>query len=290
MPSSHEKPLPEKQLFVQPGCDLTDPVETRAFYDLSREQIRARWQDAQGREILKTWRDSGFQREALTSLIGKLQGQLDLRGIPLPGADLSVRDLTRMDFFYADLSNAKLQRSDLSHSYLSEADLRGTDLSWIKLDEYTLWDGVRISQGTAILGVQWGKGNWTFAGFVARRIEQTNLVEHLKRVRPHLAWFLRVTSAYGESLGRWLFCCLVILLGFSGAIFWGPFFTKSGAENYAPSFLEALYFSVITFTTVGFGDYTPLPGFGQIIVATEAIVGYVMFGVMLVILTRKVAF
>lgn len=36
---------------------------------------------------------------------------------------------------------------------------------------------------------------------------------------------------------------------------------------------EALYFSAVAFSTLGFGDITPLPGYGRLIAAVEAILG-----------------
>ena len=44
------------------------------------------------------------------------------------------------------------------------------------------------------------------------------------------------------------------------------------------SFVDAIYFSVVTFTTLGFGDLQPLPG-GRIFAAIQALSGYVYLGI-----------
>lgn len=51
---------------------------------------------------------------------------------------------------------------------------------------------------------------------------------------------------------------------------------------------NALYFTVITLTTVGFGDFIPLSYFGKMIVVLECLTSYVMFGLMIGLMARGV--
>src|SRR3989339_114539 len=41
------------------------------------------------------------------------------------------------------------------------------------------------------------------------------------------------------------------------------------------SFLSALYFSIVTFTTLGYGDIRPVAPFGQLLVIIEVLIGYI---------------
>lgn len=51
-----------------------------------------------------------------------------------------------------------------------------------------------------------------------------------------------------------------------------------GSEIDKPtSFWTAIYFSIITWTTVGYGDYAPMESI-QMVAAVEALLGYVFFG------------
>ena len=50
-----------------------------------------------------------------------------------------------------------------------------------------------------------------------------------------------------------------------------------------------LYYSVVTFTTLGFGDVTPLTRLSATIVMIEVVVGYLMLGILISILATKVA-
>ena len=47
------------------------------------------------------------------------------------------------------------------------------------------------------------------------------------------------------------------------------------------------YFSIVTFTTLGFGDVTPLNLAAQLWISLEVIIGYIMLGGLITIFTRK---
>ena len=55
--------------------------------------------------------------------------------------------------------------------------------------------------------------------------------------------------------------------------------------------LSPWYFSIVTFTTLGFGDLTPKPGCwqAQLWVMAEVILGYIMLGGLISILANKLA-
>lgn len=49
-------------------------------------------------------------------------------------------------------------------------------------------------------------------------------------------------------------------------------------------FGTTLYYSIITFTTLGFGDVTPITGLAQFFVTSEVVTGYLMLGGLISIL------
>lgn len=55
------------------------------------------------------------------------------------------------------------------------------------------------------------------------------------------------------------------------------------------NFINALYFSFITFTTVGYGDITPATTLSQVVVMVEIILGYLTLGCMVFLIGHKVA-
>ena len=66
---------------------------------------------------------------------------------------------------------------------------------------------------------------------------------------------------------------------------WGLMDYSSSAE----SSLTPFYYSVVTFTTLGFGDITPKHWVGEILIITEVVLGYTTLGLLLSILANKVA-
>ncbi len=73
-------------------------------------------------------------------------------------------------------------------------------------------------------------------------------------------WFNRISGYEGLIFGRILFTLFSIIFIYSGAIYQAEH--KTNAESFG-TFLDAVYFSVVTMTTVGFGDLTPVTETGR---------------------------
>jgi len=103
-----------------------------------------------------------------------------------------------------------------------------------------------------------------------------------------------ISSGYGTNIWLWIFWSFMIAISFGLSYFvahWlGHDLVKIiapiGAE---PGWFTYFYFSIVTFTTLGFGDVVPVNTIGQIIVAVEVISGYVMLGGLISIFTNKLA-
>ena len=54
--------------------------------------------------------------------------------------------------------------------------------------------------------------------------------------------------------------------------------------------IDSLYFTVVTMTTVGFGDILAQSNFAKIVVVIECLTSYIMFGLMIGIISRGVSF
>jgi len=107
---------------------------------------------------------------------------------------------------------------------------------------------------------------------------------------------------YGENPWRLLWWALAIMLlctllyPLSGLFAVGPhgsqvlsYAQTSSLAQLLSTLLYSLYASVITFTTVGFGDVTPVHGFSQLVAAAEALSGMLFFGLFVFTLGRKVS-
>lgn len=109
-----------------------------------------------------------------------------------------------------------------------------------------------------------------------------------KRLKFFFAWLLLSFSyfvwGYGERPLRAFFSALAIV--FVSAIF----YTYAGVLKEGivanPGFFEALYFSVVTFTTVGYGDVIAV-GLSRIVAVLEAFCGVFITPLFIVALSRK---
>jgi len=106
-----------------------------------------------------------------------------------------------------------------------------------------------------------------------------------------LLW--EIMSHCGRSLGLWAFCSA------SFATIFGFIYQRFGCDDITfnvdklngiqPGLLEYLYYSVVTFTTLGFGDIVPLTRWARFVVGLEVVLGYVMLGGLISIFANKFA-
>ena len=94
-----------------------------------------------------------------------------------------------------------------------------------------------------------------------------------------LLWLI---CGYGERPMRTFISFLVIIFAYAGIYYVDNETTKDGDLG----FLESLYFSVVTFTSLGYGDISPL-GISRFFAASEALLGVFMISLFVVVFTRK---
>ena len=64
---------------------------------------------------------------------------------------------------------------------------------------------------------------------------------------------------------------------------------SSSANGVIDSFTTCFYFSVVTFTTLGYGDFSPVNAFTRLISSSEAICGLLLTSLFMVTVVRKYA-
>lgn len=102
--------------------------------------------------------------------------------------------------------------------------------------------------------------------------------------------FWWVTSNCGRSLLLWAAWCFLISLLF-GFLYMIPLDGPSLHLNpHTPShWFTYFYYSIVTFTTLGFGEITPQNVVAEVLVILEVIIGYVMLGGLISIFANKMA-
>jgi len=96
--------------------------------------------------------------------------------------------------------------------------------------------------------------------------------------------FSYVLWGYGERPFRTILFVMIVIFGASFFYTFGYF--AKGLQIVTPNFFEALYFSAVTFTTVGYGDLTPL-GTCRFVAILEAFSSVFILPLFIIALTRK---
>jgi len=86
-------------------------------------------------------------------------------------------------------------------------------------------------------------------------------------------YFFRITTEDGVIFARILFTLFTIIFVFSGLIYQVEHWVN--AENFR-TFWDAVYFSIVTMTTVGFGDVTPISEAGRLLTLLMIMTGIVL--------------
>jgi uncharacterized protein YjbI with pentapeptide repeats len=223
-----------------------------------------------------------------TNLTGALLGAADLTDArlcvaDLRGADLNLADLSSTDLRWADLSCSKLFQANLSG-----ADLRGADFSDAAV-AFVRWDRARMRNKYSGIRIDSCYGNAVFK----RWASDQDFLDNLERSWSYSPWRRALfwawgTIDYGRSLLK-VFGLAVVLIVVFGRVYsrWpqliGP--TLQGGDFFTP-----FYFSIVTFTTLGFGDINPKGHvWGELIVSFEVILGYCTLGLLLSVLAEKIA-
>ena len=111
--------------------------------------------------------------------------------------------------------------------------------------------------------------------------------------RQPLFFLWELTSHCGRSIGLWAFWAGVMAIGFAAIYSWilpnSIAFNAESLKDVKPGFRGHLYYSMVTLTTLGFGDIIPLTNRARLVVGTEVGVGYLMLGGLISIFANKLA-
>lgn len=224
-----------------------------------------------------------------TNLIGA-----DLRGVRATGTDFSESRMVGANLKQALLDSSVLSLADVTNTNLTHADLSQADLTSLK---YGSWHSMR-GHFYGIRGLDSCFGNALFVRDAKDQDYLDTLENDILETESnvHRAWkrsWFKVWSVfdYGRSLVKAGLLGLSIVTFFSLiysldiALGWGLIEYPVRAEGW----LSPWYFSVVTYTTLGFGDITPRSSLGQAVVIVEVVLGYLTLGLLLSILANKVA-
>ena len=212
---------------------------------------------------------------------------LILNGLSFPYADLEGAKFGHTHLEHAELSGARLARSasletHFERARLYDADLRGSRHTAAHLDGATFINA-RVDGGTLITRCSINEDtDFSNVGLDAMRRSGPGLkvaLQYNRRKKNWKEWYGRHRikalfvrpfwwiSDYGQSMGRIASVFLIFSVLFA-LIYWGWALIEKGdttspgivsdlvipGDNEAETLVRSLYFSIVTMTTLGFGD------------------------------------
>ena len=105
-----------------------------------------------------------------------------------------------------------------------------------------------------------------------------------------LSFLLHWMFGYGLRIRHFLGTILIVILGLSALNFllWDRFGLTSNYES-AGGYFDALYYTVVSLTTVGYGDIVPTTLSGRLVAALQSVIGFCSFAVLASMLYRKIS-
>jgi uncharacterized protein YjbI with pentapeptide repeats len=219
-----------------------------------------------------------------------------LSAVKMQNADLRGADLRRVNLLKANLCQARLEQAYLVGAFFEEADLTnarleganisGANFRGAKLD--AAWvAGVKFDKRTLF----WRTSLEQMSGDpVFSRFARDQAYIETFRVRHPAAWALwAISSDCGRSMARWLVSSLALM------IFFGLLFSVLHddllitVKDREVTWFTYFYYSIVTFTTLGFGDVVPRTTLGEVLVSFEVFSGYLMLGGLVSIFANKLA-
>jgi len=216
-------------------------------------------------------------------------------------------DMRGTSFWHANCQNCSFIESNLESANLRSAKLQNalwenTNLDWARVDYDTEFgkklEGSEFSSNPEILSDMYRRVKTLFrdAGLYSKEDDYFYLEMKSRRKCRRgwhpLRWFefilVDLTCGYGVKPIRTIISIFSIIL-ICGILFW---VTKLPLNSYHPNlsadFSDSVYFSIVTFTTLGFGDWFPNPDSPvRFLASIEALLGALFISLSIVTFARK---
>ena len=239
-------------------------------------------------------------------LVGVNLGNCSLRGADMKWANLTnaflgdCSDLREVDFRYANLEGADLGKADLRKALFRDTNLEKVKM--LDLDELQIepmkkekgkWTCGNAEKTFRSLRIHfYHVGNYDAADslYILEKLAQRKGWKLLSKQGPQKVFSLLFDfiCGYGNKPSRVILWSGVIIVCFS-LLFYSLQGIKSSSDaGYISTPVESIYFSIVTFATLGYGDFSPKPDL-MIIAAIEALIGALMIALFIVTLVQRMA-
>ncbi|WP_197424985.1 pentapeptide repeat-containing protein [Natronomonas sp. CBA1123] len=243
----------------------------------------------------------------------------NLSAADLTNADLEHAVLVRANLFDANLTNCRPHGATFTDVQINDGtefraeEQRISEANWWQTSP--IFPPQRCGYDPAIIDTasekatnQLGKAADTYQTFekLARENARPSLQSEMFVLRQdmqrkrhwrngeYLEWgFARLSRAvfkYGESLSRIVTCAVAIIATY--AVIYSQFdLIRDASNRFVANPVDALYFSTLTFTTLGLGDFQPEPTsqIARLLVTSQAALGAILIAVFVFVLGRRAA-
>ena len=264
---------------------------------------------------------------ARTNFSGSILFDANLKNAELLGSNLSDCDLTSANFDGSDLTRSSLQGARLWHANLRNATLVEANLSRCDLWNANLFN-TRLWRTDLLQAISLSKKNFhhrankflstyrlnekgilsaeeayrdlksyflangryddaSWASFKEKTMERL-LLKKKKNLAYLPSSIMNLLCGYGEKPHRIVLSSFFVIMLYTMAYFMLKAIIYTPALRYRPVITDYIYYSVITFTTVGYGDFIPKSTLlFRFLAASEAFIGAFMIGLFIFTLARK---
>lgn len=313
---------------VQCLDDAQDGKDVCVWHDADVQKVGAEWGPLLEQLVRDGQSLAGFelahaQLDGINLTVPDHPAGPDLRGANLTRASLKGARLYRADFSGATLLKADLSGANLNAAHFEDADLLGASLIGANLED-THWGAAlrqdreaerALARGDTATALQ----NFREAEEIYRDLRMVAEAQGRHRrsgeffyremlMRHHrlpqrgrerlLSRIAHVLYGYGERPSHFVACALIYNLIFAGLFFVFGILDNGVVEKFDPAqgwaynleaFGDALYFSVSTFTTVGYGDVVAPDGLTRALAGFEALSGAFIMALFVVMFVRKLS-
>jgi len=248
--------------------------------------------------------------------------EAELLGANISGADLTSSDLSGTDLTKANLFEARLWHANLENANLIECNLTSADLWNAKLFNVKLWrtdltnaaflskknfafaknkyttlyridekglnsaeDAYRSLKRYFLASGRYNDASW--ASFREKNMEK-QLLRRTKNIAYIPSLIMDTLCGYGEKPHRIIISSFAVIMLYATAYLLLDAIKFPASVAYEPTIGDYIYYSIITFTTVGYGDFIPKAfPFFRLLAASQAFIGTFMIGLFIFTLARK---
>jgi hypothetical protein len=199
--------------------------------------------------------------------------------------------MTSADFWNARLYDTKLWHAVLSGARsLSKANFSNNSgpMADCRINEEGELSAVESYRNIKQLFMTSGRYNdSSWASFKEKTMERRILrkngsIEYI----PNL--IMNILCGYGEKPHRIVFSAFFCILGFAALYGVSGAIECAASPGARPGWVDYIYFSTVTYTTVGYGDFVPKPfPVFRVLAAAEAFLGVFLAGLFVFTLARK---